>query len=539
MQSKYTYIGLGGIAALAIGFLDWAIRMQLSTFGTIMLALGGILLLIYVATNIGYLSRALTGRSAVEGANMAIGIVIFLVIVIFLEILLVRHSAIFDLTRVKKFTLASQTVNLLKNLDSELEFFYISMPMVPDQEQTRDLMDLYTKHTNKIKIQIVDPEKNPEKVQDLTAVTPGAIYVRQGEKHEKVTPVNENNLTNAILKLVQGQDRVIYFTTGHNELSTQIVDQQQPGVGLMAQLLGEEGYQIQELKLYENAVVPENAEAVIIAGPKIAFYEPEIEALREYAARAGKLFFLIDPQTDSGLDDFLLEEFGVVLEKNLVIENSPISRMFGGGPASPMISQVGQHPIMQEMGGIPAAIVFRIAQGVHLAEDAPEDVDGHWLIRTSQDSWGETSQEELRTGQVALGPEDQPGPITLALALTKPAEVEVKDATRTLEEIAAGTDGTDIEDLEKIQETRVVVFGDSDFISNSMAGRTYDLFINCVNWLTHQEDLISIRSKEDFGQPIFVQATQANLIMITSLIILPLLVAIFGTVVCLQKRWRG
>ena len=86
---------------------------------------------------------------------------------------------------------------------------------------------------------------------------------------------------------------------------------------------------------------------------------------------------------------------------------------------------------------------------------------------------------------------------------------------------------------------RVVVFGDSDFIQNDRYLSSSDLLINAVNWLVQQEDMISIRAKDDSGQPIVLDAQKANVIFYMTLIVFPLMVALFGLFMVIWKRVRG
>ena len=109
---------------------------------------------------------------------------------------------------------------------------------------------------------------------------------------------------------------------------------------------------------------------------------------------------------------------------------------------------------------------------------------------------------------------DRPGPISLAAAVSAVTTIEAKSG-----ENANAPN----------QETRVVVFGDSDFASNGALGiqGNRDLFMNTVGWLSQQEDLISIRPKEPDDRRITLTAAQQSNIVWLSLFGIPAI--IFGT----------
>ncbi len=542
MQSKNNALGFIGILFIAAGLLVWVIRLEMTSYSVAPLVLGGVLLLVFVFMNVGFLVEKLTGRTAVEGANMGIAIVIFLAIVVFLNLLFTKHSVRFDLTEAKKYSLASQTIQLLKGLNVPIDLLYLENPSSPGaSKRDRQLLDLYDFYSDNLTYVVIDPEREPDKVQELAPVTIGAVYARKGNQHEKVSPVDENNLTNALLKLLKGGERIVYFTTGHDEHS--IDDDQRSGMNFMKQLLEEEGYQVKDLPLYTMEKVPDDAKVVIIAGPKKPFFETEIQALQDYLTYGGNLFAMIDPETDSGLEAFFDENYGVVFGNDYVVENNPLQQILGGSPIVPLIGELGSHEIVNSFGRSVPAIQFPIVQSVKLKDALPEGMQGTEIVKTSAQSWAEKDVAGLKSqGQAGMDEGvDIKGPVPIAIALTVPAEERISDGTAEEKEESAEeeSDSDEVEELDKKPQARLVVFGDSDFATNRVYRNSMDLFLNSVNWLSGQEDLISIRPKDDAGQPIFVNQVQANVLFYTSLVILPGCVAIFGILIGLRRRFRG
>jgi ABC-type uncharacterized transport system involved in gliding motility auxiliary subunit len=81
---------------------------------------------------------------------------------------------------------------------------------------------------------------------------------------------------------------------------------------------------------------------------------------------------------------------------------------------------------------------------------------------------------------------------------------------------------------------RLVVFGDTDFVSNgvlSSVGGEFgnaNLFLSAVNWLTEDEDLIAINSTQVESRPIILASPQLRLILYSSVILLPLAILALG-----------
>ena len=540
MRSKYSILAFAGLFLLAVGLLTWAIRLELTTYAVVPLALGGIAVLVYVGMNVSFLTEKVTKRSAVAGANMAVSIIIFLAIVVFLELILSKHSKKFDFTESKKFTLATQTVHILEGLSEPIKMLYLENHASPQtNERTKELLELYQGRTKQLSYEVVDPDKEPEKVQELAPVTLGAVYILKGAQKEKVSPVDENTLTNGLMKLVKGRNRVVYFTTGHDEHS--IDSKETDGLMGMKQVLEEEGYLAKNLQLFTMEKAPEDAVALVIAGPKKPFLETEVQALATYLKQGGKLFAMLDPEYEIGVEKLLNESYGVELGNDWVLENNPLVKLFGGKPYIPLIAEVGNHPIVDAFGSSVPPISFPLVQSVSLKKQMPEGVEGTEIIKTSAQSWAEKDLEALKNTGLAKFDEgvDQQGPISIAAALSK--KVDEADIVKPATEANEATEAADLgaEKLDATPETRLVVFGDSDFAKNNAFRNSMDLFINSINWLAKQEDLISIRPKNDAGKPLMVSQYQANLVFYSSLVILPGAVAIFGTFICLRRRLRG
>jgi ABC-type uncharacterized transport system involved in gliding motility auxiliary subunit len=88
-------------------------------------------------------------------------------------------------------------------------------------------------------------------------------------------------------------------------------------------------------------------------------------------------------------------------------------------------------------------------------------------------------------------------------------------------------------------ETRLVVIGDSDFAANEALGfeGNADLFVNALNWLAEQENLIAIRPKAPDDRRVTLTADQMRLVAYVSLLLIP--GAVFAVGVLTWWRRRG
>jgi ABC-type uncharacterized transport system involved in gliding motility auxiliary subunit len=276
----------------------------------------------------------------------------------------------------------------------------------------------------------------------------------------------------------------------------------------------------------QQGAVPEDAAVVIVAGPRTDFFPPEIEALKTYLGKSGKLLLELDPpdKPDSApLTNLiaLAHDWGMDVGTDVVVDVSGMGRLIGTDASVPVAANYPSHPITQRFNFITA---YPLARSVTSVSGGVNGHTAQTFIETSPRSWAETDIKGLvANGQVALDESkgDKKGPVSIAGAVS--AAVTAPDAK--------ATDGNAPK-----PETRVAVIGDSDFAANSGLGiqGNRDLFMNIVGWLSQQENLISIRPKEADDRRITLTATQQSNIIWLSLLIIP--ACIFGTGV--YTWWR-
>jgi ABC-type uncharacterized transport system involved in gliding motility auxiliary subunit len=262
-------------------------------------------------------------------------------------------------------------------------------------------------------------------------------------------------------------------------------------------------YEVKELALAREGKVPDDAAIVMVPGPRTDLFPPEVDALDQYLGKGGKLFLMADPFQSEGLKKFA-EKYGVLLDDDLVIEASPIGRLFGIGPEVPIVQQYEPHPITRDLRGL--TTLFPLTRSLR-----PRSPAGKFavqpLAQTSPQSWGETDRAALQKGQVKSDPQDPKGPLTVA---------------------AVATSG----------KTRLVVFGTSNLASNQFLNiqGNRDLFLNTVSWLAEEEDLISIRPKDAKQTPVMLTSVQGQVVFLLPVVVLPGIGLVAGIAVFTRRR---
>jgi len=487
------------------------------------LALAGLVcVLVYTAGQWRDIATAFSGRQARYGALTGVSVLVVLGILVAINYIGKKQNKRWDLTANKQFALADQSRNVLAKLDSPLQVQVFAKEQ--DFPTFQDKLKEYTYASNKISAEYIDPDKKPNVAKQAGIQAYNTIVFNYKGRSERVTSDSEQDITNGIIKVVSGQQRKVYFTQGHGEKDTAGSDRDSySGIN---QALGRENYAVDKVVLAQQGAVPDDASVVIIAGPRADFFPAEIDVLKKFLEKGGKLFLMLDPPdkaSDRPLTNLiaLAHDWGIEVGNNVVVDVSGMGRLIGASEAMPVAARYPSHPITERFN---IMTVYPLARS---ASPVTGGVNGHiaqGFVETSDRSWAETDLAGLFASKpVELNEDkgDKKGPITIASAVS--ADVTSTEAK------------PDQKDAAKPQ-TRVVVFGDSDFAANSALGLpgNKDLFMNVVGWLSQQENLISIRPKDPEDRRLTLTSTNQSNINLLSLLVIP--GAIFGTGI--YSWWR-
>ncbi len=482
------------------------------------LALAGLVcVLLYVAGFWREFAKLFSRRQARYGTLSAMSTLVVLGILIAVNYIGAKQHKRWDLTANQQFSLSDQTRNVLTKLDGPLKMH--AFPSPQDASRYQDRLKEYEAISKSISTEVIDPDTKPAVARQYQADKYGLIVLEYKDRKERVSSDSEQDITNGIIKIVSGQQRKVYFTQGHGERDT--TSSERDGYNTIAAALGRENYTVDKVVIAQRGSVPDDAAVVIVAGPHTDFFATEIDALKKYLDKAGKLLIEIDPPDKADAPPFtnllaLAHDWGVEVGNDVVIDlNSRV-----GDAAIPVAANYPGHPITERFRLMSAFPFARSSSPVTGGVNVHTAVT---VVETGQNSWAETDIKGLLSGKEPELDEskgDKKGPVSIAAAVSAPMAS------------AAPKPG----DEGPRPETRVVVFGDSDFASNAFLGiqGNRDLFMNVVGWLSQQENLISIRPKEPDDRRITLTSTAHWWLNVAALVILP--GCIFGTGI--YSWWR-
>jgi gliding motility-associatede transport system auxiliary component len=458
-----------------------------------------------------------SSRSTKLGLNSVLMVVIFLSIVGILNFIASRHTRRVDLSETNRFTLASQTEKVLKGLQRNVKITAFSQAQTGGEAQIRDLLESYGHETTRLSYEMIDPDKKPAVAKHYGITQYDTLVFESGKQETQVKEPTEQEITNAIIRVSKDERRKILFLKDNGEHS--LDDKDRNGYSNVKEALTKQGYDVADWSLIGQDEVPRDAKVLVIAGPQKPFLPAEIQAVSNYLDKGGKVLALLDPQTQLGLDGFLAE-WGVKLGKGIIVDT--LSRLVGGGPTIPVVNSYPPHDITE---GFELATFYPVAQSLSFDASRP-NLEFKPLAKTTQNSWMKT---DISGPEIRIDPKsDTQGPFILAGIVTS-----TKEASPPPEPAAQGAPQPGESD-----RPTLVVFGDSDFANN---GAFYfsgngDFFLNTVNFLAKESDLIAITPKEHQFSPLFLTRGQGQALLYVSLFIVPGTVLLTGFGIWRKRR---
>ncbi len=446
-----------------------------------------------------------------------------------------RHNKSFDSTSNKRFSLSDQTAKIVKGLSRDVTITYFDKQN--EFARARDLLDRYNTLSSRLHIDYVDPDKKPQLAKAANVRTYGTIYIDSGLRKEEAKSLTEEDITGALIRSLKTGERNVCFVTGSGEHG--LDDSGRTGYSAVKESLEKNNYKTKTISLLEAGAgapsapqavklgqpaavpadgakpsVPSDCTVLVVAGPKYDYTQPEVEAIKTYVENGGRALLLLDPPLKLGRDDYsgspalsaVVETWGVTLGKDLALDTSGVGQIFGLGPEVPLVTSYESQPIVRDLKDV--ATAFPLSRTMEVKSTGSGTAEK--LFSTSSNSYATTS---INSAEIRIDPKkDKKGPLTLGAAGTYKG--------------AAGKEG------------RFVVVGSSNWANNNILrfNGNRDLFLNMMNWLSSDEDLISIRPKDPEDRRLNISTRQMSALAYTSMLFLPLIVVASGFAVWWQRR---
>jgi ABC-type uncharacterized transport system involved in gliding motility auxiliary subunit len=445
-----------------------------------------------------------------------------------------RHYARADWTKSQIYSLSEKTLNVLKGVNADVKAVVFMTPSTPLFSEVKELLQRYQAKSPKLSVEFIDPDRDPlrtrQLAQDFGVSAANTVVFSSGDRKKYVTSdqladydysgmqygqqpkmkgfKGEEQFTAAILAVVNPKQPKIYFSTGHGE--RELDGGAQDGLSQFKEYLKRDNLDAQTTTLLKGEV-PTDCDLLVIAGPRAPFAEVEVNAVKAYLEKGGRVLLMLDPvlggtARPSGLED-LAKAYGIEFGDDLVID--PNNALPFVDLSTVFANQFRSHPVVEGMTGM--AVVLPVTRSVTTV--TATGASATQLLTTSAGGWGERDLAAIAARKaIKKDPTDTQGPVSLAVA----------------------------SESEKDKENgwRMVAFGNSYFIDNGELANAgnLNLGLNAVNWLAKHEQSLGIAPRAPEQVQLLLSASQMRTVTLISLLGLPALAMALGGVVWWRRR---
>jgi len=423
-----------------------------------------------------------------------------------------------DLTKDSMYTLTQDTVDYIKTIDKETRMILLQRENTQDDYIIK-IVKMYPKYNPKIKIEVLDPDKNPaalEKyLQKDNTLRYGSIVVDNGKRWEvvnryglviqdsegNVISKTERKLTSALHKVNSENISVIYMLTGHGEMNFQELPE-------VIDYLKDINYDVKELNLLSQQEIPEDAHCLTILGPRKDIGDQEKDIILKYLEKGGNVTMSIDVDvTNKNYNNIK----AIAKEYNLSLDNNYVCEGTGHYAEQPqfILPALQKNEITENIYNNKLNIIMRGSRSISVIDEESKDVFILPLLKTSKDAWGETNY----TVAPKKDKDDKEGPFNVAVAAVKRTEEEGKGSS-------------------------LVIYGSSDFVycANFPTLGNRDLFTTIIRWFDDTDnDVIEIEAKVNKVSSYTTSETNAKRLMCAAIII-PVVFAVCGVFTFIKRR---
>lgn len=409
-------------------------------------------------------------------------------------------------------TLSDQTRRILADLpkDSKITLF----ARRADWPRAMAMLKLYKMERPDLTLDAVDPEAQPQVAKAQGIRDNGTVLIESLGKKVSFILKDELSITNAILKVMRSYQLNVYFTWGHGEVDCK--DLNVDGGSAFCEQLKDQNYRISSLDLQTTRDVPQDADVVVIWGPRSDFLNQELLRLQRYLEKGGSLLWLQGPdfERDSHKElRALIKRWGLSLHNDLVIDQK--STLENQEATIPIIENYAPGHLLTR--GWKQRTLLPLASSIHMSLPLYENVATSALAQTSTypSSWAEKDLKGLASGRAEFNEgKDDRGPITLvAVAERVTANKAEKD-------------------------TRIAVVSTDGFIRNSYQNQTANINfgLNIVGWLSHDEGLVSLNRPGLTHEPVILSAQHMRFVFFITVLTIPILAFVLALIVYRRRR---
>lgn len=420
-----------------------------------------------------------------------------------------RYTHVADWTANGRLSLSPQSRAVLAKLDGPVEIVSYASPQGDLRAQVAGFLQRYKQAKPDLALRFVDPQQDPARMRELGIAVDGELILHYRGREQRLTELSESDVTNALQRLIRGNDRIVAFVTGDGERLPS--GQGGADMSTLMDQLAQSGLRAVPLSFAQATAVPQGTDLAVLASPTSDLPAGATQALVNYVQDGGNLLWLRDPANDDlGLKP-LADALGVQVLPGVLVDGGGAAL----GLADPRLLAVAQYPPNPITRGFQLAT--RFPQVAALARTGTNGWTATPLLRSSAQSWTEfhpidNAHPSALHYDAAAG--ELKGPLDFGFALARLSPSPDK------------------------REQRAVVVGDGDFLSNAYLGQGGNRALGerIFDWLLGDDALIDLPREGVPDRLLRISQNELDAASLGFMVALPLLLLAIGGLIAWRRR---
>lgn len=466
-----------------------------------------------------YLTWLVINKRHIKKTKLSLCIISGILIFVLISIISFSKSIVYDFTPEKMLSLSDQTKQILSDINSETDIYYMGKISTANATYT-EFLRLYENSNDNIKVHYKEIDKDInfqiKYMKDISMINEASLLVVRGDSfiyldsNDYISSVQisdylyksilniEEQLTKAIYNVNQEDNYKIYCIEGHNE---------QQISGKILNYINLSGYDIKYFNMSENMTsldrnIPDDCSIILINAPQYDYSEDEINVLKEYIDNGGQVSVFIDPLNEDINNFYLfLKDYGFNIVSGVVIEKDPTRYAYDTEYC--LAPRLKNHEITDTLIDQGLYVYTMTSKGIEVDDSISERTD---LLLSSAKAFSKISDFDNLTTK---NDGDIGGPFSIASIYEK-------------------NNGKII-----LVTSNIIMDNDAD---NDTLGGNHKFIINSLDYLSGRVDNINIEGKDVSYNTASFHNSVIKKVQILVIVIIPLLIISIGVVIIVIRK---
>jgi len=207
-----------------------------------------------------------------------------LVLAVVISLISNRHYLRWDLTFTGEHSLSEKTLQVLRSIREPVSIKAFAQEDTQAADPVKKLLAAYAYAAPNIRYELIDPERNPGMATRYKITTLNTLLLEGFNRSQIVKIVDEENLTNGLIRLSKSETEKIYWVTGHGERPFKGGSPE--SLSTLREGFGGQNFEFEDLNLGQKDI-PGDAALVVVAAPVKRLFPEEVESMRKYLNKGG------------------------------------------------------------------------------------------------------------------------------------------------------------------------------------------------------------------------------------------------------------